>query len=118
MDEAKIKRAIANIMYRASTDREYRERCIADGRAIFSSETGKELPKKVDLRFLENQREDHAIRVDGRDVVFILPDYVGTLTAVEDDDLEMVVGGIDRYIDKYSLNGGISVLIDLLVEVD
>ena len=116
MNESILKRAIANIMYKASTDKEYRDKCVSNGKEVFVKETGESLPQEVELHFLENKREDHAIRADGRDIVFILPDYVGSLTSVKDEDLEVVVGGIEELMKGNEINRGVSSLLNFIKE--
>lgn len=93
-----VKKVITNILYRASVDKEFRDVCLKDGNLVFSSFFNSEFTKNKSVKFIENENKDKDFKLDGNDIVFVLPNFVGVLNKLSKDDLEVVTGGVIEFI--------------------
>lgn len=90
----KIRVAMERIMFRSATNKDFRERCLKDGTTLFVEETSLPLDKDVTIEFVENSYQDKQVATNGKDIVFILPDFVGAVNKLDNNDLEGISGGV------------------------
>jgi hypothetical protein len=85
MSSHKTDDLLREVIERASTDREFRTRLLADPAAAIRHAFGVILPHNYRIRFIERPRE--------LDALIVLPEFGhGEL---DEDDLEQVAGGAD-----------------------
>ncbi len=82
--QQEAEQAIQQIIKRAQTDSEYRQRCLSDPNAAATEVTGKEMPAGYTLKFVENQ---------GADLTIVLPDIIEESAELSDAELDEVAGG-------------------------
>jgi hypothetical protein len=78
---------LREVIERASTDRDFRTRLLADPAAAIRHAFGVILPHNYRIRFIERPRE--------LDALIVLPSMNQEL---DEDDLEQVAGGIDTEV--------------------
>lgn len=94
MELQKVRKFIENILYKSSVNKDFRGKCLENGTTIFRKETKIDLDNDVTIEFIENKRLDKDIDTNGKNIVFILPDYVGSINKLNRDDLEKITGGV------------------------
>lgn len=94
MELTKVRKSIENILYKSSVNKDFRKKCLRNGTPVFTEETKIDLDKDVTIEFIENKRLDKDIDTSGKNIVFILPDYVGSINKLNRDDLEKITGGV------------------------
>lgn len=95
-----IRRNMENLLYKSAVDKEFRQRCLEESKAVLEEELGKKLDKDIKVRFVENINKKEEIELKGKDLLFVLPDYVGSLNKLRRDDLEKITGGVSDFMER------------------
>ncbi|HCB64000.1 MAG TPA: hypothetical protein DEP20_01360 [Fusobacteria bacterium] len=113
MNTLKIRRNMENLLYKSAVDIEFRNRCLKEGKSVLEEELGTKLDSDIKVQFKESGDEKDEIKLEGRDLMFLLPEFVGTINKLERKDLERITGGVSEYMDKN--NESINNLINLII---
>ena len=108
-----IRRNMENLLYKSAVDKEFRSRCLKEGKTVLEEELGKKLDEDIKVRFVENINKKEEVELRGKDLLFVLPDYVGTLNKLNRGDLEKITGGVSDFMQKNdsAINNLISFMI-------
>ncbi len=92
--DAEVKTTLQKILKTAMTDGSFRKLCLTDSAAAIRKISGKDVPKGLKIRFVDNA---------GADRTFVLPDLKEDLS---DEDLEKVAGGTSTFFPFQDPNNG------------
>ncbi len=83
------RRALDSIVARATIDRAFRQKLLADPRRAIRDELGLTIPSHFRIKFMERGPE--------LDALVVLPEFREGAEELSEDDLEAVAGGVHNY---------------------
>jgi hypothetical protein len=83
------RRALDSIVARATVDRDFRQKLLADPRSAIRDALGLTVPSHFRIRFIERGPE--------LDALVVLPDFREGVEELSDDELDTVSGGARHY---------------------
>lgn len=99
MNKLRVRNVITNILYKSSVDIEFREKILESGKEILEKELNEKLNEDVKVKFIENENERKDFDLTGKDILFVLPEYIGNINKLSKEDLEFVAGGMTNVIE-------------------